>query len=270
MESDFIRIERHDGVVVATIDDLENKNAVNDQMNVDLIRLTEWMEREPENRVLILTGSGHIFCSGGNIRQMTDKGRALEAPPGSARERVFAHEEGIRRVVVRLRRMSKPSIAAVNGHVVGSGIGLAAGCDIRIASERAQLGWVFIRRGMVPDDGSLALMVQLIGYGNAFEWGITGRTITADRAKEIGFVQHVVPHDALMSEANALAREIVENAPPMTAELFKLVATAQVDRHLDDGVGLAQRAQAVSHWTDDHAEALRAYREKRPPTWSGR
>lgn len=270
MKSDFIRIDWNDGVVVATIDDMENKNAVNNQMNADFIRLTEWMESEPENRVLILTGSQHIFCSGGNIRQMTEKGRALEAPPGSARERVFAHEEGIRRVVMRLRRMSKPSIAAVNGHVVGSGIGLAAGCDVRIASERAQFGWVFVRRGMVPDDGSLALMIQLIGYSNAFEWGMTGRTLSADRAKEIGFVQHVVPHDALMQEATSLAREIVENAPPLTAELFKLVALTQVDRHLDDSVGLAQRAQAVSHWTDDHAEALRAYREKRPPVWTGR
>lgn len=270
MHSDFIRIERRDGIVTATIDDMENKNAVNDQMNMDIVRLAGWMEDEPSNRVLILTGSEHIFCSGGNIRQMTDKGRALEAPPGSARERLFAHEEGIRRAVLSLRRMSKPSIAAVNGHAVGSGIGLAAGCDIRIASERAKFGWVFIKRGIVADDASLALMIQLIGYANAFEWGITGRTIDAAQAKELGFVQHVVPHDDLAAAATALATEIVQGAPPLTAELFKLVALTQVDRFLDESVGLTQRAQSISHHTDDHAEALRSYREKRAPVWQGR
>jgi len=270
MRSDFITIEQHDGVVVATIDDMDNKNAVNDQMNMDIVELAAWMEREPANRVLILTGSQHIFCSGGNIRQMTDKGRALEAPPGSAREQLFAHQEGIRRAVMSLRRMSKPSIAAVNGHAVGSGIGLAAGCDIRIASERALFGWVFIKRGIVADDASLALMIQLIGYANAFEWGITGRTIDAERAREIGFVQQVVPHEQLKEAATGLAREIVENTPPLTAELFKLVAMTQADRFLDESIGLTQRAQAISHHTEDHAEALRSYKEKRPPVWKGR
>lgn len=270
MESEFIRIERNDGVVVATIDDMENKNAVNDAMNFDIMRLCEWMEAEHENRVLVLTGSQHIFCSGGNIRQMTEKGRALEAPPGSARERLFAHQEGIRRAVLSLRRMSKPSIAAVNGHAVGSGIGLAAGCDIRIASDRAKFGWVFIQRGIVADDASLALMIQLIGYANAFEWGITGRTIDAERAKEIGFIQHVVQHEELLPSALQIADEIVQGAPPMTAELFKLVASTQMDRNLDESVGLTQRAQMISHHTDDHAEALRSYREKRRPIWRGR
>jgi enoyl-CoA hydratase/carnithine racemase len=269
VDSDFIDIQRRDGVVIATIDDMDNKNAVNDQMNMDLVRLAKWMEAEAENRVLILTGSEHIFCSGGNIRQMTEKGRALEAPPGSAREQLFAHEEGIRRAVLSLRRMSKPSIAAVNGHAVGSGIGLAAGCDIRIASERAQFAWVFIRRGIVADDASLALMLQLIGYANAFEWGITGRKIDAGRAKEIGFVQHVVPHEELLAAASSLAKEIIDGAPPMTVELFKLVAAEQMERGLNESVGLTQRAQLISHDTDDHAEALLSYREKRAPVWMG-
>jgi enoyl-CoA hydratase/carnithine racemase len=270
VHSDYLRIERKDGVVVATIDDMENKNAVNDQMNVDFVRLARWMEDEPENRVLILTGSGHIFCSGGNIKQMTAKGRALEAPPGSAREQLFANKEGIRRAVLALRRTSKPVIAAVNGHAVGSGIGLAAGCDIRIASERARFGWVFIRRGIVADDTSLALMIQLIGYANAFKWGVTGRTLDAVEARDIGFVQDVVAHDQLLDAAQELAREIVENAPPLTTELFKLVAATQMDAGLDEMVGLTQRAQAISHETDDHAEALLAYREKRTPVWRGR
>lgn len=270
MQSDHLNIEREDGVVVATIDDMDNKNAVNDQMNEDFVRLARWMEDEPENRVLILTGSGHIFCSGGNIKQMTAKGRALEAPPGSARGQLYAHEEGIRKAVLALRRTSKPVIAAVNGHAVGSGIGLAAGCDIRIASERAKFGWVFIRRGIVADDTSLALMIQLIGYAHAFQWGVTGRTLDAVQARDVGFVQDVVPHEELLPAAKKLAREIVDSVPPLTTELFKLVAAEQMEHRLDEMVGLTQRAQAISHHTDDHAEALLAYREKRQPKWTGR
>jgi enoyl-CoA hydratase/carnithine racemase len=135
---------------------------------------------------------------------------------------------------------------------------------------RSLFGWVFIKRGIVADDASLALMIQLIGYANAFEWGITGRTIDAERAREIGFVQQVVPHEQLKEAATGLAREIVENTPPLTAELFKLVAMTQADRFLDESIGLTQRAQAISHHTEDHAEALRSYKEKRPPVWKGR
>lgn len=270
MQSDTLRISREGGVVTAVIDDMDNKNAVNDRMNADFIRLANWMEQEPENRVLILTGSQHIFCSGGNIRRMTAEGRSLDPPPGSMREQLYAHEEGIRKVVTSLRRTSKPVIAAINGHAVGSGIGLAAGCDIRIASDRAELSWVFIRRGIVADDASLALLIQLIGYGNAFNWGITGRTLDAHEAARIGFLQEVVPHDELMLTATRLAREIIDNTPPLTAELFKMVASAQMDAGLDTAIGLARRAQMLSHETDDHVEALRAYSEKRPPVWEGR
>lgn len=269
MKSDHLSIEEEGGVVIATIDDMENKNAVNDQMNRDLIRLASWMEEERANRVLVLTGSEHIFCSGGNIRAMTEKGKALEPPPGTMREQLFAHEEGIRKAVMSLRRMSKPVIAAINGHTVGSGIGLAAGCDIRIASDRARFDWVFIRRGIVADDASLALMIQLIGYSNAFYWGVTGRNIDAEEAKRLGFVQEVVPHDELMAVTLNLAQEIIANAPPLTTELFKMVAVSQVDANLDESIGLTQRAQAISHETDDHSEALRSYKEKRQPRWQG-
>lgn len=270
MHFEYLDVRRDDGVVIAAIDDMDNKNAVNDQMNLEFVRLAQWMEAEADNRVLILTGTGHIFCSGGNIKQMAEKGRSLEPPPGSMRRQLHPDQEGIRRAVLALRQTSKPVIAAINGHAVGSGIGLAAGCDIRIASDRARLGWVFIRRGIVADDASLALVMQLIGYGNAFTWGVTGRTLTADQARAIGFCQEVVPHDELMPTAIALAREIIDNSPPLTVELFKLVASSVAQDGLSTAIALTERAQKISHETDDHAEALRAYAEKRAPVWQGR
>lgn len=173
-------------------------------------------------------------------------------------------------MVLGLRKCSKPCIAAVNGPAIGSGIGIAAGCDIRIASSTSRFGWVFTRRGIVPDDGSLALMAQIIGYARAYEWGITGRTLDAEATQRLGFVSEVVEPEALLPRARALATEIIENVPPITAQVFKMALIELLDRDLDDAMRFTERAQRVARGTEDHTEALRAYAEKRAPRWHGR
>jgi 1,4-dihydroxy-2-naphthoyl-CoA synthase len=220
--------------------------------------------------VLIITGSGRIFCSGGNIKRMTAEGKSLEPPDPSLREEMFPHEADIRRVVIGLRRMSKPAIAAVNGPAIGSGIGIAAGCDIRIAASNARFGWVFVRRGIVPDDASLALMPQIIGYSRAYEWGVTGRTIDAKMALANGFVSEVVEPELLLPRCRELAREIIDNGPPLTVQLFKLALTESLHYGLEDAVRFTERAQKIARASEDHAEALKAYSEKRSPKWKGR
>lgn len=271
MSYQFITVDQDtSGIVVVTINDPDAKNAVNFVMNRELVAECERIDRDPAARVAIVTGQGRIFCSGGNIRKMTSEGRSLEPPAPSVREQLYPHEADIRAVVVGLRRMSKPAIAAVNGPAVGSGLGIAAGCDVRIAARGARFGWVFTRRGIVPDDASLALMPQLIGYSRAFEWGITGRTLTAEDAERVGFVSQVVEPDQLLPRCRELAREIIDNVPPITAQLFKLALTEALDRGLDDAVRFTECAQRIARETADHAEALRAYAEKRPPRWQTR
>lgn len=259
-----------DGVVTVIINDPENKNAVNFVMNQELAEEIDRADRDPSVRVLIITGEGRIFCSGGNIRQMTAQGKALEPPEPTVREQLYPHQADIRRVVTGLRRLSKPTIAAVNGPAVGSGVGIAAGCDIRIASTASRFGWVFVRRGIVPDDGSLALMLQILGYAKAFEWGVTGRTISAEEAQRIGFVNEVVEPEDLLPRCRELAQEIVTNGPPITVQLFKLALAEAADRGLDEAVRFAERAQQIARRTEDHTEALRAYAERRRPVWAGR
>ncbi|MBL8385776.1 MAG: enoyl-CoA hydratase/isomerase family protein [Burkholderiales bacterium] len=267
----YIRVEQgDDGIVVLTIDDPEAKNAVNWVMNQEIIAECARVEADPAARVLIVTGSGRIFCSGGNIKRMTAEGKSLEPPNPSLREELYPHEADIRRVVVGLRRLSKPAIAAVNGPAVGSGIGIAAGCDIRIAASGARFGWVFVRRGIVPDDASLALMPQIIGYARAYEWGVTGRTIDAAGALANGFVSEVVAPERLLPRCRELAREIIDNGPPLTVQLFKLALAESLHYGLEDAVRFAERAQKVARATADHAEALKAYAEKRAPRWQGR
>ncbi len=271
MSYQFIQTEQDEhGIVVVTIHDPLARNAVNWVMNGELVSEFARIESDSNARALILTGSGTIFCSGGNIKRMTAEGKSLEPPNPSLREELFPHEADIRKVVIDLRRLSKPAIAAVNGPAIGSGIGIAAGCDIRIASTQSRFGWVFTRRGIVPDDASLALMPQIIGYSRAYEWGVTGRTLSADQAREIGFVNEVVEPDRLMAHCRALAMEIIENVPPLTAQAFKLALSEAIERGLEDGVRFAERAQRVVRETNDHAEALRAYAEKRKPVWQGR
>ena len=271
MSYQYLQVEQDaQGVVLLTIDDPSAKNAVNWTMNAELVQEFARIERDPAARALIITGSGSIFCSGGNIRRMTSEGKSLEPPGPTLREELFPFEADIRKVVVDLRRLSKPAIAAVNGPAIGSGIGIAAGCDIRIASSRSRFGWVFTRRGIVPDDASLALMPQLIGYAKAYEWGVTGRTLTAEQAREIGFVSEVVEPDRLIARARELAMEIIDNVPPITAQAFKSALTEALERPLEDGVRLAERAQRVVRETRDHHEALKAYAEKRKPVWQGR
>ena len=266
-----IRVEQDAaGIVVVTIDDPAAKNAVNFEMNRDLVAELERIERDPAARVLILTGSGSIFCSGGNIRSMAAQGKSMEPPVPSVREELYPHEADIRAVVIGLRRMAKPSIAAINGHAVGSGLGIAAGCDLRLCVRGAKLGWVFTRRGIVPDDGSMYLMPQILGYARAFEWGITGRTLMPEEAERIGFLSAVVEPAELMPRCRALAQEIIDNVPPITAQAFKLAFSEGLERGLEASLAFGERAQRVARATEDHTEALKAYAEKRKPSWKGK
>lgn len=271
MTYQFITSEQsHDGIVVVTINDPDAKNAVNWTMNQELVAEFARIDADPTARVLIVTGSGRIFCSGGNIKRMTSDGKSLEPPHPTIREELYPVEADIRRVVVDLRRLSKPSIAAINGHAVGSGIGIATGCDMRIGVPGARLGWVFVRRGIVPDDGSMVFMPQIVGYPQAFAWGVSGRTIDAAEGARIGFLNEIVEPDQLLARCREIATDIIVNAPPQTVQAFKLALSESLFQDLDEAIRFGERAQRVVRGTADHTEALRAYAEKRTPEWTGR
>jgi enoyl-CoA hydratase/carnithine racemase len=265
----FIELERRDEIVTIRMKDLANKNAVSARMNEELADSVARVESDDSARVLILTGSEKIFCSGANMKAVIEAGRLRETSGRNFAERLFPHREGIRRVVLALHECSKPTIAAINGAAIGSGVGLAAGCDVRLAASDAKLGWVFTRRGIIPDDGSLALVVRLVGYGNAYLWGITGGVLSAEEALRMGFLQEVLPPEELMGRAKALAAQIIENVPPLTARLFKAAVRADFDHRLTDAIDFAALVQAVATGTADHAEAVRAYAERRRPRWTG-
>jgi enoyl-CoA hydratase/carnithine racemase len=269
MKYEYILSERDsDGIVVLTINDPDAKNAVNPEMNQEIIAECLRIEADPAARVLIVTGSGSVFCSGANMRWLKSADAAVKQP--TVRQQMFPHLDDIRAVTTGLRRMTKPVIAAINGPAVGSGLGIAAACDMRIASRDARFGWVFVRRGLVPQDGSLALLLELIGYARTFAWGIAGRTLDAPAALSNGFLNEVVEDDQLLPRCRELALEIIRNVPPITAQLFKAALTETLHVQLEEALRITDSAQRISRATEDHAEALQAYSEKRPPVWKGR
>lgn len=273
----YILVERKDEVVTLTMNDPSTLNAWNLVMGEELLDELTRAEQSPDDRVVILTGTGQVgFNSGANMKEMAVRGTIQ-----STRDLAFLNSGAgpfeqfdppltpIQKVTWQLRSMRTPTIAAVNGAAAGGGMGLAAACDIRIASEKAKFTSVFVRRGLVPDEGSIYLLPQIVGFSKAFELMLTGRLIDAREAERIGFLSKVVPPDHLMDEARALAAEIVTYCPPITAGLVKSVITRSIGMDFRQTMRLADAAFAISIKTEDHKEAVRAYAEKRAPRFQG-
>lgn len=276
-EHQYLKVTREDGVVIITLNDPPTLNAWNSVMSEELNRELRAVEERDEDRVIVLTGADPGFCSGANVKEMAARGGIgrLDSAANQAGMRQFQVSvrpplSAIQTNIVGLRRHSKPVIAAVNGAAVGAGLGLALACDIRIASDRAKFGHVFVKRGLVPEDGSPFMLPQVVGLSHALELALTGDVIDASRAERIGLVSRVVPHERLLEEAVALARRIGEGAPPVALALMKRVMLAGAEGTFAETVLMADRAFKITSQTEDHLEALNAYREKRKPHFTGR
>ena len=159
-------------------------------------------------------------------------------------------------------------IAAINGHAIGAGLDLACMCDLRIAAQGARLASSFIKMGLVPGDGGAYFLPRAVGLAKAAEMMFTGESITADEALACGLVSRVVPADALLAEAHALAARIAAN-PPQTLRLVKRLLREAEHARLPDVLQLSAAFQALAHDTADHREALAAYFDKRTPEFKG-
>jgi 2-(1,2-epoxy-1,2-dihydrophenyl)acetyl-CoA isomerase len=215
----------------------------------------------PEVRAIILTGNGRGFCSG------ADLGGQIAAANGEAPRPTYNPRASIPLLAPRMRRVSQPIIAAVNGVATGAGLSLSLAADIRIASDQARFASIFVKRGLVPDTGSSSSLPDLIGLGAACEMAFTGRLFDAQWALEKRLVNSVVPHDQLMDAAKALANEIASN-PPLTVRSSKALLVRRY--RLEDALPFEHDANAPSMPSEDRVEALRAFVEKRDPVYHGR
>ena len=209
-------------------------------------------------RAVVLTGSGRGFCVGQDLAELREGERDVAA---LLRERWNRH-------VLGLRGLEKPVLAAVNGAAAGAGLSLACACDLRIAADSAAFVPAFVNVGLVPDTGGSWLVPRLLGYARAFDWMCSGRKIGADEALAWGLVSEVVPVDGVVARAQERAARFAAlptKAIAMTKRLFERAAASR----LEDQLELEAQLQLAATRTDDFAEGVAAFLEKREPRFGG-
>jgi enoyl-CoA hydratase/carnithine racemase len=264
MEFDLVRYAVDAHVATVTLDRPKVRNALNREAYRQLAAAFHKAQRDPEVRTVVLTGADPAFCSGDDVREIM-----LGGEQEHSLERLLEVRPRPTPAALAVLDCDRPVIAAVNGAAVGWGMDLTLFCDIRIASERARFGELFIKRGLISDIGGLWRLPQVVGISKAAELLFTGDIIDAGEAERIGLVSRVVPHDALLSTARELATRIAANAPLALRYLKEGLrrATHGNPQELATYVG---NTLAYLFTTEDHREGARSFLERREPVFKGR
>jgi enoyl-CoA hydratase/carnithine racemase len=262
MDFEQIKTDLAERVLTITLNRPERLNAWTAQMGEELRAAFDRADADDEVRAVIVTGAGRGFCAGADLASGGDT--------FDYRAREHAESAGLPRdnggqLTLRVFESTKPVIAAINGPAVGVGATMTLPMDVRLASESARVGFVFVRRGIVPEACSSWFLPRLVGIGRAMEWVATGRVFEAQEALQGGLVRSVHPPGELLDAAHALAREIADNAAPVSVALARqmmwrmLGAEHPMIAHRADSRGLFLRGQA-----QDVREGIAAFLDKRP------
>ena len=257
-----LSVEGRVAVLTFKRDDVRNALTSTDLVN-DIPNTLAWANANPEISVLIMTGEGSAFSAGGNIKTM---GERSKAPPFVLQQN---YKRGIQRTALALEAAEIPVIAAVNGPAIGAGFDMANMCDIRIGSTNAQFGETFINLGIVPGDGGALFLQRLLGYQRAADLVFSGRILRAEEAKEIGILLEVTPPEQLMPRAMEIAGRIAAK-PPLAVRYNKRLMKLAQRQNLEEHLEVCSAFQAICHKTEDHAEALAAFFEKRSGRFTGK
>jgi enoyl-CoA hydratase/carnithine racemase len=263
-EFEQIRYEVADGVLTITLDRPERLNAWTPVMQRELIAALDAADADDDVRAIVVTGAGRGFCAGADLEKGGETFDWRERDEDVPRD-------GGGTFTTRAFDCTKPLIAAINGPAVGVGMTMTLPMDVRFVAEGAKLGFVFARRGIVPEAASSWFLPRLVGISRAMEWVATGRIFTPEEALEAGLVRRVLPSEELLPVAYALAREIAENTAPVSVALARrllwrgLGLAHPMEAHRADSRAMFARGQSA-----DAREGVTSFLEKRPPAFSDR
>lgn len=258
--------QRRDGVVTLRLNRPATLNAMNEAMMAEFERLLPGIAADATVRAVVLTGTGRAFSSGGD--QKRDRGQEAERKffDGDLGGGVV---ERLHRCILHLQRMPKPVIASVNGVAVGAGCNLALAADLRIAADSARFGEVFSLRGLVPDGGGSYFLPRLVGVAKAMELIMLADIIDAEEALRIGLVNWVKPAHELQAETDKLAERLAQG-PTLAYGMAKSAVYQGLEMSLEDVLNVEARNQAIAGRSQDRAEGVAAFLEKRQPRFIGR
>lgn len=252
-----LQIDLQDHVATVWLDN-PPVNAVSTQVLLDLTLALDQLGEDPAVRCVVLTGKGHVFCAGADLK---NRSAMLDQPGGLPQ-----HSRRTRELFHAVRECPKPVIGALNGPALGAGLGIAASCDILIAAEGACLALPEVDVGLL---GGVKHAQRLFGHSRLRRMMLTGMRVPAEELYRLGVVEACVPADQLLEEALAIARQIAAKSP-VSVQLMIQTANAIEDMSLRDGYRYEQDMTAQVAKSEDAQEARRAFLEKRPPVFQGR
>jgi enoyl-CoA hydratase/carnithine racemase len=266
MEYQQIRYEVADSILTITMNRPDRLNAWTPTMLGELLDAFDRSDADDDVRVVIVTGAGRGFCAGADLEA---GGSTFDYRERGVHDDV--PRDGGGRFTLRVFASKKPLIAAINGPAVGVGATMTLPMDVRLASTTAKMGFVFTRRGIVPEAASSWFLPRVVGISRAVEWGTTGRVFSAQEALDGGLVRSLHEPDELLDAARGLAREIVENTAPVSVALARrlmwdmLGAAHPMEAHRADSRAMLARGQSA-----DAREGVTSFLEKRTPTFPDR
>jgi 2-(1,2-epoxy-1,2-dihydrophenyl)acetyl-CoA isomerase len=257
-----LEISTQDGVMVATLNRPDKKNATSKEMLEALRAALAQANDDPAIRCFVLTGAGDAFCSGGDLGR-----RAKEAgdPTPLERKNQLAYTQ---RLALAIQEFEKPLIAAVNGPAIGAGMDMSLMCDIRFAAASARFSEGYIKVGLIPGNGGCWLLPRLVGTSRALELLWTGDHVSAEEAQRIGLVNRVFPDDQLIPETLAFGRRLAEGPPLQQRDIKKLLYQG-LQTDFRTSLEAVTTHMAVVQSTSDYREAIQAFKEKRKAKFSG-
>jgi len=253
-------LERDGGVLTVTLNRPETLNAFDEQMDIEMSRFFLDVAEDVETRVVVLTGAGRAFSAGGDIEHMQ---AVIDNPT------LFL--EGMQRakkIVFSMLDCPKPVIAKINGHAIGLGATIALFSDLSYAADHAKIGDPHVKVGFVAGDGGAVIWPQLVGYAKAKEYLLTGDLVTAQEAARLGLINHAVPADELDAAVDAMAKRLA-NGASRAIEWTKASINIGLKQLAHSILDASIAYEALSNLTQDHQEAVNAFREKREPVFKG-